>query len=93
VARRILSPAGFLLAACCFLLPFAGLDIDSPLVRGRVGWSGVDITIGGEASGYLEIIWYGADRELHTEATTMEALYGEERAQQFLPHRPPWVSH
>jgi hypothetical protein len=86
-SRRILSPAGYLLVAILFLLPFAGLDFDSPLVRGRAGWSGVDLAVGGQAAISLDIIWYSEDRRLRTEATTMEAFYGEERAKQFLPHR------
>ena len=85
--RRILSPAGFLLVACCFLLPFLGIDFDSPLLRGRAGWSGVDLAVGGNASVSLHIIWYTEAGELRREATTIEAFYGAEREQQFVPHR------
>jgi len=87
VLRRVLSPAGYLIVALFFLLPFVGVDFDSPLLRGRAGWSGVDVTVGGEASISLNIIWYGENGALRTEATTMEAFYGEERADQFLPHQ------
>jgi hypothetical protein len=87
VSRRILSPAGYLVVAFLFLLPFVALDFDSPLVRGQAAWSGVDLTVGGEAGISLNIIWYGGAGELRTEATTIEAFYGDERAQQFLPHR------
>ena len=87
VTRRILSPAGYLLVAFLFLLPFVGVDFDSPLLRGRAGWTGVDVAVGGQASVSLNIIWYAEDGGLRTEATTMEAIYGEERAKQFVPHR------
>jgi len=87
LSRRILSPAGYLLAGLLFLLPFVTLNIDSPLVRGGADWSGFDLTVGGEPSISLNIIWYGEDGGLRTEATTIEAFYGDERADQFLPHR------
>lgn len=85
--RRILSPAGYLLTVLLFLLPFVGVDFDSPLIRGRAGWSGVDVIVGGDASICLDIIWYAEGGDLRTEPTTMEAFYGEDRAGQFLPHR------
>lgn len=87
VLRRILSPAGFLLVACCFLLPFLGVDFDSPVLRGRAGWSGVDLTVGGNASVSLHLIWYTETGEVGREETTIEAFYGAERERQFLPHR------
>lgn len=85
--RRFLSPAGYLLVALLFWLPFVGVDFDSPLTRGRAGWSGVDVIVGGNATTSLKIIWYVEGDELRTEPTTMEAYYGEDRASQFLPHR------
>jgi len=86
-SRRFLSPAGYLLAACLFLLPFVGVDFDSPLMRGRAGWSGLDVMVGGEASVSLDIIWYGEGGVLRKEPTTIEGFFGDERAEQFLPHR------
>ncbi|HEX6683189.1 MAG TPA: hypothetical protein VF062_10355 [Candidatus Limnocylindrales bacterium] len=85
--RRALSPAGFLLAAACFLLPFLGVHFDTPTQRGRAGWNGADLVVGGEASESLRIIWYTENGALGSEETTIERFYGAEGAQRFLPRR------
>lgn len=85
--RRILSPAGYFLAACCFLLPFLGVSFDSPLTRGFAGWTGVHLTVGGQARDSLTIIWYTESGQMGKEETTIEAFSGKEQIQQFLPHK------
>lgn len=87
LTRRILSPAGYLLAACCFLLPFAGVNFDSPMTRGLAGWTGVDLTVGGHASTSITIIWYTESGQLGEEMTTLESFYGEDGAKQIVPHK------
>jgi hypothetical protein len=49
LVRRLVSPAGLLLVAICFALPFVSVSCDTP-VRLRADYSGVDMLGGGTPS-------------------------------------------
>jgi len=49
LVRRLLSPAGLLLVALCFSLPFVAVSCDTP-VQMRADYSGTDLLAGGRPS-------------------------------------------
>ena len=49
LVRRLVSPAGLLLVAICFALPFVSVSCDTP-VRLRADYAGTDLLVGGTPS-------------------------------------------
>jgi hypothetical protein len=49
LVRRLVSPAGLLLVAICFALPFVSVSCDAP-VRLRADYTGADLVVGGTPS-------------------------------------------
>jgi hypothetical protein len=47
LVRRLVSPAGLLLVALCFALPFVAVSCDSPGVSVTAEYTGVDMLVGG----------------------------------------------
>jgi hypothetical protein len=48
MVRRLVSPAGLLLVALCFALPFVAVSCDSPEVSVTAEYTGTDMVVGGE---------------------------------------------
>jgi hypothetical protein len=46
LVRRLLSPAGLLLVALCFALPFVAVSCDTP-IRASAQYTGADLVVGG----------------------------------------------
>lgn len=64
LVRRLLSPAGFLLVAICFVLPFVTVSCESsggdpPGVIAEGTYSGVDMVVGGAP----DLTWQGLGRD------------------------------
>ncbi len=49
LVRRLISPAGLLLVALCFALPFVAVSCDTP-VRASAEYTGADLVVGGTPS-------------------------------------------
>lgn len=75
--RGLLFPVGFALAIGLLFLPFVSTQtrFDS-LLRGGIGWTGLDLIVGGNVHDNLKVAQYYSDLSFTLEPTTVTDVYG-----------------
>jgi hypothetical protein len=75
--RTLVFPVGFALAIGMLFLPFISTQtrFDS-LLRGGIGWTGLDLIVGGNVHDNLQVAQYYSDTTYTLEPTTVTEVYG-----------------